>query len=62
MVVQNRKGENLPIKLLFAFYNFIKLDDAPYNNSYTVNVLSINVIKRYSTALYFVRKKQKVYS
>lgn len=50
------------MKLLFALYSSVKLDDAPYSNSHAVSVLSISNVKRCSTALHFAREEWEVHS
>ena len=62
VVVRDREGKDLPMKLLLALYSSTELDDAPYSNSHAVSVLSISDVKRCSTALYFAREEREVHS
>src|SRR5690349_19266286 len=61
VIVRDRKGEDLPMKLLFALYSFVELDDTSHGNSHTVSVLSIGDVKRCSTALHFAREEREVH-
>ena len=62
MIVRNKKGEDYSIELFFSLHGFIKLDDIPYSNRYTVGILSVGNIKRYIAALNFVGKEWKIHS
>jgi len=62
VIVRNRKDEDFSMKLLFALYSSIELDDAPYDNSYAMSVLSISDVKRCSIALHFAREEREVHS
>ena len=56
MIVRDGKGQDLPMKLLFALYSFVELDDGPHGNSHTVSVLSIGDVKRCNSTLHFARE------
>lgn len=61
IIIQDRKGKDLPVKFFLPFYNFIELDDTSYSNNYTINVLSISNIKYRGIILYFVYKEGEIY-
>ena len=62
VIVRERKGEDLPMKLLLALNSFIEFDHASYGNYYTMGVLSVDDFKRNSAALHFAREERKIYS
>ena len=51
MVVRERKGEDLPVKLVLALYNSVELDDASHGKSHTVSILPVRYIKTRGAAL-----------
>ena len=61
IIVRDRKGKNFPVKLLFALYSFIELDNTSYSASYIINILLIRYIESRGAALDLVYKKWKVY-
>ena len=44
IIVGDRKGEDLPVKLFLALYSSIEFDYTFYGNSYTISVLSVGDI------------------
>lgn len=61
IIVRDRKGKNFPVKLLFALYSFIELDNTSYSVSYTISILSIRYIESRGAELDLIYKKRKVY-
>lgn len=62
MIMRDWEGENLLVQLLLPLDKSEELDDSSYGKSYTMSVLSIYDVKRYSTTLNFVDEKRKVYT
>jgi len=44
IIVGDRKGEDLPVKLFLALYSSIEFDYTFYGKSYTISVLSVGDI------------------
>ncbi len=62
MIMQDRKGKDLSVKLLLVLHSFVELDDTSHGQSHTVSVLSICDVKCCGTALHFACKEGKIHS
>jgi len=61
IIVRDRKGEDFSVKLLFALYSSVELDNTSYGASYTISILSICNFKSRGVVLHLVYKERKVY-
>ena len=61
IIVRDRNGEDFLVKLFFALYSFIELDNASYGNYHAISVLSVCDIKYYSTAVYLAHEERGVH-
>ncbi len=61
VIVRNKKGENLSIKLFLALHKPKQFHDLSNSERYTIYILSICYIECGRTALHFAREERKVY-
>ena len=62
IIVQDRKGKNLLMKLFFALHSFVELNKSSYDNDYAVRVLTIDNVESHDVTLHLASKKRKVHS
>ena len=55
MVMRDREGEDLPVKLLFPSYVPEELHDSTYGERYAMRILPVGDFERSCTALHLAR-------
>ena len=61
MIVRDREGKNIPVKLFLAIYCSIKLHGSFHGNCHTVRILSVGNLESRSATLDFAGEKREVY-
>jgi len=61
VVIRDRKGKELVVDFAFTFYKAKELDDSLYYERYTICILLVYDIERYSAILYLIGKEREVY-
>lgn len=62
MIVRDRKGENLLMKLFFTLHSFVELNKSSYDDDHAVRVLMIDNVESRDVTLHLASKKRKVHS
>ena len=62
MIIRDRKGENIPVKLFLALGSFVKLHNTFHGNSHTMSVPAVCHIQRCGTEIYLARERRELYS